>query len=591
MAKFTFRNRKKMYNNLLFQLSGEKNRIAKVKIIGDSLSDRGIKYKKKILGCIPFHLFLDKSPHGQFTNGFVWSYSFINELEAKRKAKSKGLNNEKLLPIDKPFVFFKNKAEGGATSYNYSGFFNFFKYIKGFLMSFFLGNIQDQAKQLQAEDGFSADDLTIIFAGANDLITVAYPNQGGAKRAVQGIIDALNIVTNSKKTEKTRNVGCKNILLFKLPDISKTPKFLKRSEKQRRELSKACEFFNREIKLLKESYHYVDFSFCDIYRVLDKADIRLDEVKNNAIVITGTGPTREIYFIENKNYLVKAGTALTVKKKLSKCQQKMLDKQVGRMKRSSENNDELEKLVQELTTKAKLNADIKIFDAAAFFDEVYENPEANDFTNGCAIYYYCGKEEVNLESFNENAVILMPTERDDQYQLCLFKDKKIIINKGLKLRLTEDEKKELDRKLNSQQQAENKNKPIKLVGGEDNHYAWATAIIQRSITSYEKVFGEKIKLANIFIPILQAIKEKLPGKEQPSWDGLHPSAILHFLLELGMEQFFENNYEIGLPRKYFDDMAIEARKATQAKFELGQSAKFYEAPEFHEILTRNRFNG
>ncbi|MES2141352.1 MAG: SGNH/GDSL hydrolase family protein [Pseudomonadota bacterium] len=590
MSYFTFKARKNLHNPP-FQLSDEKSKVTRVRILGDSLSDRGIKYKKKILGCIPFRLFLDKSPHEQFTNGFVWSYSFIDELEAKRKAKSKGLNNEKLSPIGQPFVFFRSKAEGGATAYNYSGFFNLFKYFKGFLMSFFLGNIQDQAKQLQAEDGFSSDDLTIIFAGANDLITVAYPNQGGAKRAVQGVINTLKIVTTAKKTAENRGGDCKNILLFTLPDISKTPKFLKRSEKARREISKACELFNREVKLLKESYHYVDFSFCDIYRVTDKADIRLDEIKNNAIVITGTGYTREIYFIENKNYLVKDGTALTVKKKLSKYQQKMLDKQVGRLKRSPENNDELEKLVQKLTIKAKLNVDIKIFDAAAFFDEVYENPEANEFTNGCAIYYYDGKEEINLENFNENAVILMPTERDNQYQLCLFQDKKIIINKDLKLRLTEDERKELDRRLNSQEQAEKKNEPIKLVGSEDNHYAWATAIIQRSVTSYEKVFGEKIKLANIFIPILQAIKEKFPGKEQPSWDGLHPSAILHFLLELGMEQFFENNYEIGIPRKHFDDMAIEARKATQAKFELGRSAKSYEAPEFHEIPTRNRCNG
>ncbi len=568
MAYFTFKDRENLYSHPTFQGSGKKKKIIRVRIIGDSLSDRGIKYKKKILGCIPFYWFLDKSSYEQFTDGFVWSYSFIDKLETEIKAKSKGLNNESLIPIGGPFVFFKSKAEGGATSYNYGDFFNLFKYFKGFLMSFFLGNIQDQAKQLQTEDGFRSNDLTIIFAGANDLITAAYPNQGGAKRAVQGIINALKIVTNAKKTVKNRGEGCKNVLLFTLPDISTTPKFLKKSEKERREVSKACELFNREIKRLKESYHYVDFSFCDIYQVYDKRYVNLDEVKNNAIVINGTGHAREIYFIENKKYIVKDGKILTVKKKLSKSQKKMLDKQTGRFKISLENN-ELEELVRKLTTKAKLNVDIKIFDAAAFFNKVYENPEANGFTNGCAIYYYDGKEEINLENFTENAVILMPTEKANQYQLCLFQDKKVIINKDLQLSLTEAEKMELDRKLNSQE-AKRKNEPIKLVGSEDNHYAWATAIIQRSVISYEKVFAEKIKLANIFIPILQAIKEKFPGRERPSWDGLHPSAILHFLLELGIESFFENNYEIDIPRKYSDDMAIEARKA---KVELGLSAK------------------
>ncbi|MCZ6914252.1 MAG: SGNH/GDSL hydrolase family protein [Rickettsia endosymbiont of Ixodes persulcatus] len=589
MAYFTFEDRKNLYSHPTFQGSGKKKKITRVRIIGDSLSDRGIKYKKKILGCIPFYWFLDKSPHEQFTNGFVWSYSFIDELEAKRKAKSKGLNNENLAPIDGPSVFFKSKAEGGATSYNYGDFFNLFKYFKGFLMSFFLGNIQDQAKQLQAEDGFSSDDLTIIFAGANDLITAAYPNQGGAKRAVQGVINTLKIVTSSKKTLKNRGEGCKNVLLFTLPDISQVPKLQGSSEKKRSEISKACELFNREIKRLKESYRYVDFSLCDIYRVTDKTNIKLDEIKNNAIVIAGTGHTREIYFIEDKNYILKGGKALTVKKKLSKSQQKMLDKQTGKLKRSLENS-ELEELVQKLTTKAKLNVDIKIFDAAAFFNKVYENPEANGFTNGCAIYYYDGKEEINLENFTENAVILMPTEKANQYQLCLFQDKKVIINKDLQLSLTEAEKMELDSKLSSQE-AKRKNEPIKLVGSEGNHCAWATAIIQRSVISYEKVFGEKIKLANIFIPILQAIKEKFPGREQPSWDGLHPSVILHFLLDLGAGRFFENNYEIDIPRKYSDDMAIEARKATEAKVELGLSAKSNEASELYEMPTRNRCSG
>jgi len=37
--------------------------------------------------------------------------------------------------------------------------------------------------------------------------------------------------------------------------------------------------------------------------------------------------------------------------------------------------------------------------------------------------------------------------------------------------LTKDEKKGVDRKLSSQEQAKRKNEPIELVGSEDNQYA------------------------------------------------------------------------------------------------------------------------
>jgi len=53
-----------------------KTGITRIKIFGDSLSDQGGKngmYAKKIFGCIPLSLFLYKSPHKRFTNGFVWA--------------------------------------------------------------------------------------------------------------------------------------------------------------------------------------------------------------------------------------------------------------------------------------------------------------------------------------------------------------------------------------------------------------------------------------------------------------------------------------------------------------------------------------
>lgn len=58
-----------------------------------------------------------------------------------------------------------------------------------------------------------------------------------------------------------------------------------------------------------------------------------------------------------------------------------------------------------------------------------------------------------------------------------------------------------------------------------------------------------------------------------------------------MKQFFENNYEIDLPRKHFDDIAIGAGKVGEIKFGLWPSAKAYEAPELYEMPTRNGYYG
>ncbi|MDQ8039780.1 MAG: SGNH/GDSL hydrolase family protein [Rickettsiella sp.] len=570
-------------------------------MLGDSLSDEGIKYLEKIACCIPFRLFLDKSPYDEFTNGFVWSIAFINRLKFENRKKNKGMKNANLLPIGGKFVFFKNKAEGGATSYNYRSFWNMFKYFKGFFMSLFLGNIQKQAKHLQSEDGFKSDDLTICFAGANDLITVAYPNKAGAERAVQGIVDMLKIVTKGKNPTE---LGCKNILLVSLPDISKMPKFLKKAVKERREISEACQVFNDEINALKEQYRYVDFSFCDIYVVKDRSEIKPETICKNAIVFAGTGSIRKIYFIENKKFIEKDGKLLFIDKEISKQQQKLLALPVklkgsseineeSKLKRTVDNNDTLDKLVFESAAQANLNVNIEIYPAAEMFDEIYRNPEANDLTNGCAIYYCENKDELNVEKLKENAVILMPMIGEaNQYQLCLFHDKEMIICKDLKLNFSEDEKNELNKKLSKMLYPEADKRLIKLIGSEDVHYTWETSIIQRSVKCYEKVFGKKIKLADSLVTILQALKAKFPGMERGSWDGLHPSELVHFLFAIGMDQFFKYHYEIVSPRRYYDDMTIETNKTTESKLESQLPSKSYEAPEFNEMpTTRNRFRG
>lgn len=76
-------------------------------------------------------------------------------------------------------IYFKNVAEGEVTTYDYRNIKSFFEYFKGFILSFFLGNIQKQAKKFKKNLALM---LGIIFAGANDLVTLGYYDEEGVER-------------------------------------------------------------------------------------------------------------------------------------------------------------------------------------------------------------------------------------------------------------------------------------------------------------------------------------------------------------------------------------------------------------------------
>lgn len=59
----------------------QKPKITGIKIIGDSLSDAGRKYRQKFFGIIPCRWFLHKSKKGEFTDEDVWAVYFLQELK------------------------------------------------------------------------------------------------------------------------------------------------------------------------------------------------------------------------------------------------------------------------------------------------------------------------------------------------------------------------------------------------------------------------------------------------------------------------------------------------------------------------------
>lgn len=579
-----------LYERVSSHKIASKRKIAGVKILGDSLSDPGGQngmYEKKILGCIPLSLFLYKSPYEQFTNGYSWDYAFEKALEFARESANP-LENPNLIPIH---GFFKsvNRAQGGAMAYNYrEKVLNVIKYLKGFLLSFVLTNIENEAKKLKKESKLNSDDLAIIFAGANDLVTVGYCNKGGAERALQGIAKTIDILTNSQQKNGSNYI--KNILAFTLPDFSKTPRFSKKTEQEKKQAKEACYAFNKGLKDLAKNYHYFDFNFCDVYQVIKKEYVNLTEIKEKGIIITGLGNTKKVYFVDQGQFILKENKPIAIDIKLSKMEKKLLGYTGGKILKGAKVS-ELEKLIHKLANKAKLNIDVKIFDAAAVFDKIDENPEVYGFTSGCAVYYLDknqDKECISRNITSGNAIILKEINQayNSQNKLpaefCCFyvKDGKLVEHEINSTRIAsitsftlfQEEYSELEEKI--------KQRPLvngitQLIGMEDKHTSWTTCIVQSAIKAYQEKFGEKIQLADIYASVLLAIKKNFPNQQVIFWDDLHPSVMVHFLLETMFEPFFKSNYSIKQPQFWLDDMGI-AEKRGSAKVELKPKAA--EAP-------------
>lgn len=555
-----------------------KIKVSGVEILGDSLSDPGGKngmYEQKILGCIPLSLFLYKSPHEQFTNGYGWDYAFEKILEFARDSNNL-LENPHLPPIH-GFFKFENRAQGGAMAYNYiEKIFNIIKFFRGFILSLVLTNIQNEAKKIKKDIKINPDDLAIIFAGANDLVTAGYCDKGGAERAIQGIAKTIDILTSSQ--QKNANYT-KNVLVFTLPDFSKTPRFSKKTEMERKQAKEACDSFNERLRNLAKNYQYFDFSLCDIYQVAKKEDVDPTEIREKGIVITGLGSIKKIYFVNHGQFILKDNKEISIDIRLSKTEKKLLSNKLGKVLKEEKVID-LEKFIHKLTSKAKLSADVKIFDAAAVFEKIDENPEAYGFTSGCAVYYLSasqGEEVITNKIISGNAVIIQEINQNTELMFYFVKDGKLIREldayrpETVRVKLSEKNKNLLYKKL---EERPLKDCISKLAGCEDKHDHWTTYIVQEAVKAYKDKFKVKIQLTDIYASVLLAIKENFPNQQDIFWDDLHPSVIVHFLLETMFEPFFKSNYAIKQPRVWQDDMAIS--DGVSPKIEL--PAKSAESP-------------
>lgn len=251
--------------------------ISQIITMGDSLSDRGMMNKKKLLGFIPMSFIsglAGVSPAGRFTNGLAWDDHLAATMASKftidemrhlshydatdisdaiiakdKRFASQIQHNYNLDDEDevryKNLTFIRTYNEGGLTSYNYA--WRPSTSIKRFFSRLILSNLQDMQdlliknnREFKISESDRAKSLIIEWSGANDLITV---NEKPSKKEVDRAI-----------RERIKNVcelyqhGYRHFILFNMPDLSLTPRYQAKSLAEQQDASKWCDYFNRKLQ-------------------------------------------------------------------------------------------------------------------------------------------------------------------------------------------------------------------------------------------------------------------------------------------------------------------------------------------------------
>lgn len=273
-------------------------------ILGDSLSEQGKMDHRKFLYVLPMDFVTGlrkKSPRGAFTNGYAWStlfgFALINFLIIQ---KIKNDLDQKNLPSDSTEVsdawiikdpisqaakiaheatvtdqsisdgndsdFFRNYAEGGATAHNYKREFTW--NISLLLTRLLVTNLDQECNDLiqhDAELKISRDQkekiLIIEWSGANDLITVNEdPSFDIIVKSISARIE--NLI-------KLIDAGYQNFALMNLPDLSLTPRYQKKSLRERKLLQTLTQNFNTQLaekcQIIQAAHPYCRINIIDIY--------------------------------------------------------------------------------------------------------------------------------------------------------------------------------------------------------------------------------------------------------------------------------------------------------------------------------------
>ncbi|WP_186643760.1 SGNH/GDSL hydrolase family protein [Fluviispira vulneris] len=255
------------------------NKISRIVIFGDSLSDTGLMYSST-MGRIFVKLnelnknikILNQSPYGRFTNGFVWcdmiSSYLVHISEHKNFDKYHTYEDISTNKLQKNKVdrFLLNYAVGGSTAGNYSLFKNISSLqIKTILLGTVLYCLEKQVDQYLEEYANISNNLNIIWAGPNDLVTLGWENLKGIEHAQNGLFTCIN---------KLKARGAKNFLLINMPDIYISPKFQLASQETKNHLAWLVDKFNNDLEKKAKAENIKLFDIRQVLRDLVKNDFK-----------------------------------------------------------------------------------------------------------------------------------------------------------------------------------------------------------------------------------------------------------------------------------------------------------------------------
>ncbi|KAB8032256.1 SGNH/GDSL hydrolase family protein [Fluviispira multicolorata] len=265
------------------QLGSTPNKkVSRIVVFGDSLSDAGLMYSSA-LGKVFLKLnefnknikILNNSPHGRFTNGYVWCDIIPAYLlfMAENKKENKYYTYEDILThrLNKNRVdqFLLNYAKGGSTAGNYSLFTNISSLqCKTIVLGMILDCLENQVDRHLKEHTNIANNLNIIWAGPNDLVTLGWENIKGIECAQKGIFNTIN---------KLKAYGAKNFLLINMPDIYISPQFQSASQETRNHISCLVDKFNADLEKKSKKENIKLFDIRHVIRDLSKNNFKYYE--------------------------------------------------------------------------------------------------------------------------------------------------------------------------------------------------------------------------------------------------------------------------------------------------------------------------
>jgi phospholipase/lecithinase/hemolysin len=222
--------------------------------MGDSLSDRAQ------INQSPFMSWLmglsGSSPLGRFTDGYVWIDYFCVSLLLGMppqlithdiiKKFSARLSDPSRVASQHARDFVRSYCIGGLTAYDWSS--RQTADVGLALTTEFVSNLSQQRQRLLQEDETTATSneqkkLSLVFelSGANDLLTV---NREPSEDIAHKVVDA-----RIKNIELMIKQGYSNFVLIGLPDLSLTPRYQHRGQRERDRLKNIIQTLNAQLEM------------------------------------------------------------------------------------------------------------------------------------------------------------------------------------------------------------------------------------------------------------------------------------------------------------------------------------------------------